>query len=82
MRRVLSYLLDIAFLGAPWPALLGMVGLDALGGAMFTSASTIVLLIADAVLFLMRGRTLGMAVTGLVGRGLGSKCNPANAYID
>jgi len=77
MRRVVSYLLDMAILGAPWSAILGTFATPQSGNwisglavvaavAMFASAGTIVLLIADVVLFLMRGRTLGMAATGLV----------------
>jgi hypothetical protein len=76
MRRVFSYLVDLAFLGAPWSALLGMSALPERGNwigglavfAMLTilgSAGTIMMLVVQTVLFLRRGRTLGMAVTGL-----------------
>lgn len=66
MRRLAAYIVDIALLAAPWSAILGVVGLEALAGTMLTSAASLALLIVDVVLFLRRGRTLGMATAGLV----------------
>jgi hypothetical protein len=77
MRRIFSHLLDLAFLGAPWLAYLGLfaspTGGNWIGGlavatavTMYASAGTTLLLIVAVAVFLMRGRTFGMAVTGLV----------------
>ena len=77
LRRVASYLLDVALLGAPWAAAAGMAlapaggnsisGLAAFAGVtLFCALASLVLLVLQIVLFLGRGRTLGMAFTGLV----------------
>jgi hypothetical protein len=76
MRRILPYLLDVVLLGAPWLAYLGLSSstggnwIGGLGAAvavmMYASAGTALLFVVNVVLFLGRGRTLGMATTGLV----------------
>jgi hypothetical protein len=75
-RRFASYGLDLFFIGAPWAAVLGMAaapaggnaesGLAAFAGAViFCSLASLGMVVVELVTFIGRGRTLGMAVTGL-----------------
>lgn len=75
-RRLASYGLDLFLVGAPWAAVLGMAaaptggnaesGLAAFAGTViFCSFASLGIVIAELVTFIGRGRTLGMAVTGL-----------------
>jgi len=77
MRRIASYVFDWVLLGAPWFAYLGLALVPERGNwisglavaatmTMLAGAGTVIMLVLQAVLFLKRGRTLGMAATGLV----------------
>jgi uncharacterized RDD family membrane protein YckC len=77
LRRLASYLIDLLLLAAPWTAAAGMFAAPARGNwisglaafaavALFACTGSVVLLVLQCVLFLSRGRTLGMALTGLV----------------
>jgi hypothetical protein len=65
MRRALSNIIDLAFLAMPWSAVLGMSGIETLGGALLCAVGCVVVLGVQVALFLARGRTLGMTLTGL-----------------
>lgn len=76
-RRLASYALDLFFMASPWASFLGLalvrpnvgwmggVGVALVVGGV-ASLATLVLATVEAVLFVRRGRTLGMAYTGLV----------------
>ncbi|HEY3817411.1 MAG TPA: hypothetical protein VGL81_09585 [Polyangiaceae bacterium] len=75
-RRLASFVLDLLFAVAPWLSLLGLVVAPTNGGvagiglavglAGLCGLATLVMLVLQAILFLLRGRTLGMACVGLV----------------
>jgi hypothetical protein len=80
MRRLVSYLIDFALLAAPWSALLGlafspstgnwMSGMAVVAGVgLLATCGTVLLGLLDMILFIKRGRTLGMAATGLIAQG-------------
>jgi hypothetical protein len=77
MRRVACRLLDLAFIGAACSGYLGLVLLPERGNwigglalaamlATLVGVGTAAMLLVQCLVFLLRGRTLGMAVTGLV----------------
>ena len=75
-RRLASFVLDLLFTVAPWLSLLGLVVAPTNGGmagiglavglAGLCGLASLVVLVLQAILFLLRGRTLGMACVGLV----------------
>jgi hypothetical protein len=76
VRRLASYGLDLAIVAAPWLAILGLAIVPPRGGdlagigfvlalAALCTLGSLALLVLQATLFLLRGRTLGMASVGL-----------------
>ncbi len=82
-RRLAAYALDGGFLCGPWLSMIGaalflalmwptagMGGLAVMALLLaFSSVFSLAVVVLQAVLFIRRGRTLGMAVTGLVAAG-------------
>jgi hypothetical protein len=78
--RLASYGLDLLFVAAPWAAAAGMAAAPAggnwqsglasfVGVVVFCAAASLAMVIVQFASFIRRGRTLGMAVLGLIASG-------------